>query len=160
MLVYMLLNVITEKAYVGQTIHTLDKRLRGHWEQADGQSSAQIHDAMREWHDPCFWDMVVLQHCYDQSQLDQAEAAWQHICNTHDPAIGYNARKEKIDNGNSLTTTRVNSPIANMTQEQAREYYREQGRKGTKPKEEMTEERRAFYRECGKRGAAARKKKE
>lgn len=171
MLVYMLLNTITEKAYVGQTTGTLEERVRNHWHQAGSGSTSQVHDAFREWHDRCFWEAIVLQHCYDQDELDKAEAAWQHICMTHDPAIGYNARKEKLtrqrpqaQQGDSLRTTRKASPIAGMSPEEAREFYREQGkkgaasgRKGAKPKAEMTEADRERYREWGRKGAARSK---
>ena len=49
MLVYMLVNVITEKAYVGQTQKSLAERWRDHKKQAMGGSTAPLHVAMREW---------------------------------------------------------------------------------------------------------------
>lgn len=173
MLVYMLINTVTERAYVGQTTVTLAERLRGHWESAR-KGTTTLNLAMQAWDDECFWDAVVLQHCYDQEQLDQAEAAWQKICNSCDPAVGYNSRQEKLTRkrparGDSLTTTRSGSPIAGKSDEEAREWYREQGKKGgsslTKEVSQSSplyglsaEERREYFREAGRRGAAKSRK--
>lgn len=164
MLVYMLLNTVTEKAYVGQTTGSLEDRLRDHWSQAKRGSTMQVHEEIRDWPDRCFWETVVLQSCYDQDQLNKAEAAWQHICETHRPGVGYNARKESLvhkrktgPQGDPLQTTRRSSPVAGMTPDEAREYYREQGRKGARPRKEMTEEERERYREWGRKGAARSK---
>jgi hypothetical protein len=38
MIVYLLINTVTEKCYVGQTIHSLQMRLNGHWEDAKSGS--------------------------------------------------------------------------------------------------------------------------
>lgn len=151
MIVYMLLNTVTERCYVGQTTATLVDRVRGHWDSARTGTST-LNEAMRLWDDPCYWEFVVLQHCYDQKQLDQAEAAWQQICCAHDPAVGYNARREKMSrvrpdkpgsaraDSNPLTTggTNPKSPLYGLTPEERREYFREAGRRGAAKSKQLS----------------------
>lgn len=169
MLVYMLLNVVTELAYVGQTNHSLHARVREHWAAAKSGSPSRIHEAMRDWDDPCFWEAVVLQICYDQRQLDLAEAVWQASTNVLLGGVGYNSRRENVDDkltaSSPLSSKRTGSPVMGLSEDEAREWYREQGRKGGDPITAKVksgsplagltpEQRREFFREAGKRGAA------
>lgn len=189
MLIYMLLNTVTERAYVGQTHHSLEHRVKDHFDAARHGSTSMLHETMRLWNEQCYWDAVVLQVCYDQRQLDIAEAAWQRACHVLEPGVGYNARRENLENrrgpGYVMTSTKPNSPIAGMSEDEARAWYREQGMKGAQygaratnavnqpqrsPKRleqerrraefaAMTpEQRREYFRECGRRGAAASRK--
>lgn len=125
MIVYLILNTVTEKAYVGSTIHTLRERVDAHWQDAVRGSDALIHREMRLWPSEC-WDSVVLQNCYDDLQLTQAEAAWIEILSTREPGVGYNTRHEPLEG------TRVRKPSRKRHEmsEAERERFREWGRKG------------------------------
>ena len=145
MLVYMLVNVITEKAYVGQTQKSLAERWRDHKKQAMGGSTAPLHVAMREWNNDDLWDRVVLQCCYSVAQLDEAEEAWTEACSTRDGAVGYNAKKQSPvpEHPGSIETGKLAFHNPNAA----------------RPKALMSEEERQKFREWGKKGAAASKKK-
>lgn len=156
MLVYMLLNVVEERAYIGQTNMTFGDRLNLHKESAKGGSDAPLHVAMRRWPDDWTWTYVILQNCYTQDELDKAEEAWIAYCCTADTGVGYNVHRTCHRGGTQQPKERKRAPI---TDEQ-REFYRQcgmkgaaHGRKGTKPKAEMSEEDREKYREWGRKGA-------
>lgn len=101
MIIYMIINLITERAYIGQTRKALNTRLNEHFEDAQRYfSSAPLHEAMRKYPEHDIWDAVVLQNCYDQQQLDIAERYWIEYCNTRDGAIGYNVRIGGQSNSN------------------------------------------------------------
>jgi hypothetical protein len=131
MIVYLLLNVVTEKAYVGSTVRTLKERVDYHWADARKGSEAQLHREMRLW-DSEFWDAVVLQNCYDELQLSQAEAAWIALLSTREPNVGYNSRFEPLEGGKQRGMQRK--------------------------REQMTEEERERFRTWGKLGAEKSKR--
>lgn len=160
MLVYMLLNTIEERCYVGQTVKTAEARWKEHWDDARGGDSSAVHAAMRKWDDrELWWTYVVLQHCYSQEELDAAEAAWIEKCSAREPGVGYNARAERF----------VRSPRDARTglTDKERRFYREQGmkgavhgKKGARPRAEMTEAERERYREWGRKGAQRSKERQ
>jgi hypothetical protein len=121
MLVYMLLNEVEERCYVGQTTKTLEAWLSEHWDSVRAGSQTRLHTAMRQWNDQCFWTYVVLQYCYEPAQLDASETLWIRSCDLLDPAIGYNER------GGSPEKQRRAQP---RMSEERREFFRECGRKG------------------------------
>jgi hypothetical protein len=49
LIVYMLLNTVTEMAYVGATGKALEQRWRGHVNSAKHGSPYPLHQAIREW---------------------------------------------------------------------------------------------------------------
>lgn len=176
MIVYMLLNTVTEKAYVGATDKPLDERWQRHLKEARHGSTWPLHEAIREWPEE-FWLPVVLVNCYSTEELSTAERAWKTICSTEDPDIGYN----DVNNQASYSTSVANgkkggdpltiggnapgSPLSGKTLEQRRQYFSDcgkrgaaAGRKGARPRKEMTEEERERYREWGRRGAARSRK--
>lgn len=154
MLVYMLLNVIEERAYVGQTTKTLKERLATHAESVKLGSRAPVHEAMRRWPQPEYWLNVVLQNCYDQEELDRCEEAWIERCCSADTGVGYNTHR-------TVATKKQRAPIS----EEQRDFFRqcgqkgaEHGKKGARRREDMSEEEREKYREWGRKGALASKK--
>lgn len=148
MLIYMLLNTIEERCYVGQTTKSLQARWTEHKAQARGGAITPLHAALRKWDSEDLWERVVLQNCYNLEQLDQAEAAWIQICNALETGVGYNVRPE----GFIVATTRRTE----MTDDE-RARYREWGRRGARPRGEMSEEEREKYRAWGRKGAARSK---
>lgn len=149
MIIYMIINVIEERAYIGQTSLTLNDRLSDHWESATSGSTSLLHAAMRKWNDRCFWDAVVLQQCYDQSELDSWEATLINELSTREPGVGYNTRME-----------------SNNKRSGDNNFYRECGKKGAahgakgaRPKHLMSEEELTRYREWGRQGAAVAKQR-
>lgn len=155
----MLLNTVELRCYVGQTEKTLEERIAEHWAQARSGNGSFVHDALRKWDDPTYWEAVVLQRCSSVEQLDMAETWWMDECSAREPGIGYNVRRGAPDKERLHLT------------EAQREVFREAGKRGgdiaaakagrTKPPKEpskwslMTkEERSEVLRAAGKRGAA------
>ena len=153
MIIYMLLNTVTEKVYIGRTHGTLLNRITQHWERAikeDG--STFLSEAIREWPEKEVWDFVVLQHCYDEKQLNDSEIAWIEICSARNAHVGYNMKKEAFKSDDLRN----------------KNCFIEAGKKGaikskslgfSKRKEEMTEEERERYREWGRKGARISKER-
>ena len=139
MLVYMLLNTVTEKAYVGATDKPLEERWARHVKDAEHGSMWKLHVAMRQWQ-PELWERVVLQLCYTVEELSAAEERWKHDTDVMDPAVGYNENMGPYDitvstgkrGGDPLTIggSRPGSPLAGLDREQRREFFREAGRRG------------------------------
>lgn len=141
MIVYMLLNTVTERAYVGATDKPLAERWARHLKDAAHGSEWPVHAAIREWPEE-FWTIVVLCNCYSVSELSAAELAWKTHCCTEDPRVGYNDPLNKTSyavtvqngkkGGNPLTSggTSPKSPLYGLTPEERREYFREAGRRG------------------------------
>lgn len=126
MLVYMLINLIEERAYIGQTTLTLNDRLNMHDRQVKDLSLAPIHEAMRRWPEKDLWLAVVLQNCYDQFELDRCEEYWIERCHTAECGVGYNVQRSCHG-----TSEKQKHTATNMSEEQ-REKFREWGRKGAK----------------------------
>lgn len=126
MLVYMLINLIEERAYIGQTTLTLNDRLNMHDRQVKELSQAPVHEAMRRWPEKDLWLAVVLQNCYDQIELDRCEERWIERCHTAEYGVGYNV--QRTCHGTSEKQKRI---AADMSEEQ-REKFREWGRKGAR----------------------------
>jgi hypothetical protein len=165
MLIYMLLNTITEKAYIGQTVNTLRDRHNDHLELARGGSSAPIHVALREWPEWA-WLPVVLQNCYAESELDAAEDAWIELCQTRRGSVGYNLRRggfagrgdSEVDGRLAFRNKKAARHREDMTAEEL-EVYRQHGLRGTKRKADMTEAELEQCREWGRKGAGTKEPK-
>jgi hypothetical protein len=164
MLVYMLINVITEKAYVGQTQKSLAERWKDHKRSAAEGSDSPLHTAIREWNNDELWDRVVLQVCYSIEQLNQAEEVWMTACSTRDGAVGYNVRRvigvsyDNVETG-MLASKNPNTcrPRADMSEELL-EYFRQCGRRGGRQRSDMSEDELKRFRDWGRMGAIASKK--
>lgn len=90
MFVYMITNLITERAYIGQTIKSPSVRLNEHFDAAFSGSDALLHRTMRDYPQRDVWDIVVLQTCDSAEDLNDAERRWIEYCSTRDSAVGYN----------------------------------------------------------------------
>ena len=76
MIVYRILSRETGKSYVGQTIHEISWRWRGHVRSAiKCNSMMHIHCAIRKYGEDAF-ELSVLQVCSTQEELDAAEKHW------------------------------------------------------------------------------------
>lgn len=91
----MLLNEATEMVYIGQTINTLQQRIAKHSKDASHGSTTRIHQAIREFDIETFTE-VVLQNCYDESELDAAEQWWADYTSSYEPGVGYNTYRPTI----------------------------------------------------------------
>lgn len=90
MLVYLLLNTVTEKAYVGLTTGRMRERLKQHVVKSKRGVSSSLYDAMRAWPDMRCWEAVILERHDDLDELLRAERRWILELETNDPAVGYN----------------------------------------------------------------------
>lgn len=145
MIVYMLLNTATELVYVGATEGTLADRWERHLKESTSRTS-RLGAAMSEW-EPEFWERVVLCNCYSVQELSDAEAAWQKKCSAFDPGIGYNEHRGSYrdtvkagkQGGSSLhSAVKPGSPLAGMSTEQRREYFRAAGKRGAAKSRSMS----------------------
>lgn len=141
MLVYMLINTSNNKAYVGKTINTLEDRWYKHCTDSTKQSNMPVHIALRN-SDPILWEQCVLCYCNSKAQLKSAEAYWIDYCETNNPDIGYNARREGV-----ATVPRVRNK--NPTKKNIKRAEK----KITNWKNLSAEERHTILSEAGKRGA-------
>lgn len=158
MVVYMLLNVVEERVYIGQTTQAFAARLKEHREQARSNEDNALYDAMRRWDNECWWEYVILENCFDQDELDAAERRWIRYCNARDRAVGYNTQlppeKEKhfiLDEERELydaigDTHSVRASVAKTSKKPSAFSQMSAG------------EKREFFRECGKRGLEKQKK--
>lgn len=75
-IIYKIVNRINGKLYVGQTIKTLDQRLRGHLRSAyNTRSICGIHCAIRKYGIQSF-ECSVIDEAFDQVVLDEKERYW------------------------------------------------------------------------------------
>jgi hypothetical protein len=133
----MLLNTVTERCYIGATDGTLEERWQRHLKETTIGTS-RLGRALATW--PAeIWLPVVLCNCYSSEELSAAERAWQLECNAFDDGVGYNEHRGSYEStvnagkrgGDPLiAAVRPSSPLAGMTLEQRREYFREAGRRG------------------------------
>lgn len=136
MLVYMLLNTVTERCYIGATDGTLAERWTRHLKEASPTS--RLGRALVAWPSE-LWVQVVLCNCYSVDELAAAERAWQLECCAFDDAVGYNDRRGEYETsikagrrgGDPLVAeVKATSPLAGLNPEERREYFREAGRRG------------------------------
>ena len=101
MVIYMLINSVTDMIYVGQTWN-IDARMKAHWsgvKRRDKKASiSRLARAMRETEEEC-WEYVILERFTptgdyesDQTMLDMAEDYWIDYTSASEHAIGYNER--------------------------------------------------------------------
>lgn len=154
MLVYMLFNTLTEKAYIGQTIKTLDVRWQQHCIDSRSGSNMTVHRALRAT-DPEFWEPVILCHCSNQKELNSQEAFWIDYCLTTDPEVGYNERAgRKNVRVRGKKKTKVKTPHEekqSIYTEEQREWLRATGRgeKPTTPFPKLSEDQKLRFKEWG-----------
>lgn len=175
MLVYMLLNTVTERAYIGATNKTLEERWKRHVKDARSGSNDRLHRAIREWDNDDVWLRVVLVNCYTVEETSASEQAWMKACGTLDGGVGYNDSSTPyavtVTNGrlggDPLKKTPTKKPkkqsaFSMLSEEERREFFRSCGKKGSgasKKKEDMSEEERERFRAWGRKGAERSKLK-
>ena len=155
MIIYMLLNTVTDKVYIGRTHGTIENRIKGHWDHALKEGGTTfLSEAIRDYPDKELWDFIVLQHCYSEQQFCDAESAWIEICSARCANVGYNMHTSK--------NTSQSHPVKD------RAYFSAVGKKGgekskamgkSKTRAEMSEEEREKFREWGRKGARRSKEK-
>ena len=126
MLVYMMLNTIEERAYIGQTKMTMAARIKLHHEEVAEGSRTPIHTAMRRWDSEDFWLCVVLQNCYTEDELNRSEELWIERCHTAESGVGYNVKRV-------ATGGKKQAPMS----PERREFFRECGRRGAQRSKEL-----------------------
>lgn len=132
MLVYMLVNDVEEKVYIGRTFKSREQRVGEHIANAMGGSMTRLHTSLREFAPDCWWSVTLLE-CETLEQAVELEALWIERCDSVNPNIGYNERNER-----NMSSTPGKKH--NVTPEM-REKYREWGRKGAQISNERQRER-------------------
>jgi len=177
MLVYMLLNTVTEMAYIGFTTGRMRHRMKEHLAHTKGKRIVgRFYAALLAWPLDC-WEAIVLERSDDIDTLLQAERWWIQACETHLFGVGYNtevpdeayAERFKRKNPgpyeahpNELGWLVMSGQTDALTDAYAAHMGRTHGgtkepkKKGIsgKTKTQMTPEELEFFREAGKRGAA------
>lgn len=93
MIVYLLINTVTEMSIVGSTIRPLSERIAAYFDDAKKDKPGSMFDALREW--PRWaWEAVVLEVVEPSSGVRGmvlSEARWICELGTADPRVGYNS---------------------------------------------------------------------
>lgn len=150
MLVYMLVNEVTDMVYVGQTLQGLFERMKEHENSAKVGSRTRLSNAIREYGFEMFTP-VVLQNCYDTDTLNRAEECWIEYTCCREPAIGYNTAKGAVG-----IVIDKNEKIEELTDKFSKAKLKKQK---TTVSPLLTEEEREKYRAWGRKGAAISKER-
>lgn len=151
MIIYMLLNEVTEKVYIGKSINSLPHRLAGHLDAVQSGSTSRLHAELKRWPEEC-WTAVILQHCYSEEELALAEGNWIAATEATDPAVGYNSHYVA-----SSADIAMNALTSIKRGRKDSEFFAACGRKGAakvKRRADMTPEEIERFREWGRKGAA------
>lgn len=93
MIVYLLVNTVTELSIVGSTVRPLHERVEAYFDEARKGRRGSVYDALRAW--PAWaWEAVVLERVEPSlgvRGMVLAEARWMVELGTVDPAVGYNS---------------------------------------------------------------------
>lgn len=87
--IYKHTNKLNGKCYVGQTVHTPEKRWQGHLHGAAHGSNMVFHRALRKY-GPDVWDHEVLEEVLTKADANTCEIKWIALLNSTHPRIGYN----------------------------------------------------------------------
>jgi len=154
MIIYVLVNSIEERVYVGQTTKSLEERVNAHWHAALKENmNTRLCKAIRTTPQRELWETIVLQVVYDVEDLDRLEQAWIDRFDSCSGALGYNGRTQ--------TGTDVGRRRRRVHDDESVEMFKEWGRRGAAAGKaaaaSMTPERREQFREWGRLGAARAK---
>lgn len=149
MIIYVLVNSIEERVYVGQTTKSLEERVNAHWHAALKENmNTRLCRAIRETPQRELWEAIVLQVVYDIDDLDRFEQAWIDVFDSCSGALGYNGR---------IQMKAGKERKCQVRDEESIEMFREWGRRGASAGKtaaaSMTPERREQFREWGRIGA-------
>lgn len=145
-IVYVALNVINNKVYVGQTVQNLIKRKTRHYRQSKTNIGTNyFHNALRKYEE---WEWNILQFAYCKAELDALEKYWIWIFNSIAPG-GYNT-KEGGSNGKPTKETCKKMSLAKKGKKFTEEHCRNigKGHEGIKyteeSKQKMSESQRGI----------------
>lgn len=105
MIIYMAINKVNNKKYIGQTVGTLEKRKNQH--EKGYASYMSIAKAIQKYGKDSF-DWYILQECDSIEELNYLEAYYIEMFNTTNPKLGYNL---KGGGKNSFLTEEVKNKI-------------------------------------------------
>ena len=99
MLIYKATNLINNKSYIGQTIHSLESRKSGHLESVKNKSKCAFHRAIRKYGEVNFkWEVI-----YECNSIDELNEKEQHYIKEYNTFTGNNN-----SNGYNMTTGGLN----------------------------------------------------
>jgi group I intron endonuclease len=87
--IYLLINEIDEKIYVGQTRRGVTRRKLEHIKDSEKGSRHRLHTAMRKWGSNHF-TISTIARVKTREESDREERFWIDTLHTNDPKIGYN----------------------------------------------------------------------
>lgn len=115
-IIYRALNKTNQKSYIGQTIHSLEKRKRHHY--SDYSACVYFHRALLKYPEEC-WEWTIIDEAENQQELDEKEKYW--IKYYHSFGEGYNlteggqgssgviiTSEHKLKTRNSMLQTKIN----------------------------------------------------
>jgi predicted Fe-S protein YdhL (DUF1289 family) len=173
MVVYMYLNIVTEKVYIGSSMYGLEYRHRSHTKHSKKVNrKSRFYKALSSWPDE-LWERVVLQRCSSQEELDAAEKTWIAECSALDEGVGYNtydaqylrmaiaggeAMKRRVFSDEECALKAEYGRMGGVAKDKnASQEHLEKKRLREEKRARWVamsdEERSAFYSECGKKGA-------
>jgi group I intron endonuclease len=88
--VYLVINLINDKTYVGQTKSPLRYRLKQHLYDAGRGKNYHFLNAIKQ-HGACNFSISALGYADTQGDLDQLERLWIALLNSSNPQCGYNS---------------------------------------------------------------------
>ena len=89
MIIYKVTNTINNRIYIGQTIHTLVHRKKGHYYEVNNGSTTYFHNALRKYCDAAFTWVIVCT-CESREELNEMEFHYIKQYNANKLASGYN----------------------------------------------------------------------
>ena len=104
-IVYIAINEINNKIYIGQTTYPLKRRIAGHLSKASKNSDYYFHRAIRKYGKDNFTWKVLIE-CENQDELNKQEAFFISEKNACDSNLGYNMREGGIQGGRPSTETK------------------------------------------------------
>jgi hypothetical protein len=143
-IIYSALNIRNGKRYIGQTIHSLDSRRRGHYRY---KKNNHFFYALQKNRGLFLW--TILDTASDKQELDNKEAFWIQFYNTTNREYGYNKQQGGSGRGIIHNDTRVLLSLAgrNRTLEQRKRAAQIQSGKkySEKSKKKMSEKKKQSY---------------
>jgi group I intron endonuclease len=89
MFVYKITCIISNRIYVGKTIHSIESRFNRHIKQSKNPSTKFHHEIAKFGKEN--FEIVLLQECNSVKELNQAERDWIEKLNSTDPIVGLNS---------------------------------------------------------------------
>lgn len=155
----MLLCLVTDMVYVGQTKHSVERRFAAHCANARKGSRSRLCEALRTYGRECF-EAVVLERCQTQDELNRSERYWIEYCSSREPGVGYN--DEPGGNVRELSDearAKCKAAAAGAKKKYGDDYFKRRAAEGARARstprrrrEDMTPEELQRYAEWGRAG--------